>query len=59
MHINFDRFDKLVAESGKSKAYLSCCISKTVFYFHDAKRANENIPDDIVKICTSGFYTVD
>lgn len=50
MQIDFDRFDKLVKESGKSKSYLSRKVNKPVYYLKDAKKCNINIPDDILEV---------
>lgn len=57
MHIDFDRFDKLVEETGKSKSHLCRCIGKTRYYLRDAKKANINIPDDLVAVLAEELYT--
>lgn len=57
MQIDFDRFDKLVKESGKSKSYLSRKVNKPVYYLKDAKKCNINIPDDILEVFASELNT--
>lgn len=57
MQIDFDRFDNLVKESGKSKSYLSRKVNKPVYYLKDAKKCNINIPDDILEVFASELNT--
>ena len=57
MQIDFDRFDKLVMESGKSKSHLSRKVNKPVYYLKDAKKCNINIPDDILEVFASELNT--
>ena len=57
MQIDFDRFDNLIKESGKSKSYLSRKVNKPVYYLKDAKKCNINIPDDILEVFASELNT--
>ena len=49
MYIDFDRFDKLVEETGKTKSHLCRSIGKTRYYLRDAKKMNVNVPEDVVE----------
>lgn len=49
MHIDFDRFDKLVIETGKTKSYLCRAIEKSRYYLRDAKKTDADIPEETVK----------
>lgn len=57
MYIDFDRFDKLVKETRKSKSHLCRCIGKTRYYLRDAKKANMNVPDELVSVLAEELNT--
>lgn len=49
MNIKFDRLDNLLSETGKSKAHLCRIASRSPYYLRDVKKANINIPSDIIE----------
>ncbi len=57
MHIDFDRLDKLVEETGKTKSHLCRCIGKTRYYLRDAKKFNLNVPDEIIETLAAELGT--
>lgn len=57
MYIDFDRLDKLIEETGKSKSYLCRSIGKNRYYLRDAKKLNLNVPDDAVETLAAELGT--
>lgn len=49
MNIDFDRLDSLLSETGKSKAHLCRIVNRSQYYLRDVKKANFNIPRDIIE----------
>ena len=57
MHINFDRFDALVAETGITKSHLCRIADKSRYYLRDAKKYNIDIPESVVETFASALGT--
>lgn len=57
MHIDFDRLDKLVEETGKTKSHLCRSIGKTRYYLRDVKKLNLNVSDDLVETLAAELGT--
>lgn len=57
MHIDFDRLDKLVEETGKTKSHLCRSIEKSRYYLRDAKKFNLNVPEEIIKTLAAELGT--
>ena len=57
MHINFDRFDALVAETGITKSHLCRIADKSRYYVRDAKKYNIDIPETVVETFASALGT--
>lgn len=49
MRIDFDRLGVLLTQSGKSKAHLCRIANRSPYYLRDVKKANINIPHDIIE----------
>lgn len=57
MYIDFDRLDKLIEETGKTKSHLCRSIGKTRYYLRDAKKFNLNVPDDVIETLAAELGT--
>lgn len=57
MYIDFERFEKLIEDTGKSKSYLCRIIGKNRYYLRDAKKFNLNVPDDAIETLASELGT--
>lgn len=45
--MNFDKLDKLIKETGKSKSYLCSLIGRDRYYIRDCKKTG-NVPEDVI-----------
>ena len=57
MYIDFDRLDKLIEETGKTKSHLCRSIGKTRYYLRDAKKFNLNVPGDVIETLAAELGT--
>ena len=57
MYIDFDRLDKLIEETGKTKSHLCRSIGKTRYYLRDARKFNLNVPDDVIETLAAELGT--
>lgn len=53
----YDRLEDLIAESGKTKAYLCRKMGRKEYYLRDVVRQKNVIPDDLVAILAAELKT--
>ena len=52
-NIDFDRLDKLLRRSGKSKAYLCRALGRSPYYLRDAKRVGTRLREEDIELIAS------
>ena len=54
---DYTRFNDLVAETGKSRAYIGRKIDRPNYYFRDCAKSNKDLPDNEVEIIAAELGT--
>ena len=53
----YDRLEKLISESGKTKSYLCRKLGRKEYYLRDVMRQKNVIPDELVEILAAELKT--